>query len=62
MSLLAIAQSNKNFNPLAAPKKNANDEKAQLEKEMKDLIRQDVSRTLQEFDYFQKVETKDLLT
>ena len=29
---------------------------------MKDLIKQDVSRTLQEFDYFHKVEVKDLLT
>ena len=29
---------------------------------MKDLIKQDVSRTLQEFNYFHKVEVKDLLT
>lgn len=38
------------------------DEKSELEKEMKDLIKQDVSRTLQEFNYFHKVEVKDLLT
>ena len=51
MSLIAIAAKQKNFNPLA-PKKDNNDEKGQLEKEMKDLIKQDVSRTLQEFSYF----------
>lgn len=38
------------------------DEKSEQEKEMKDLIKQDVSRTLQEFNYFHKVEVKDLLT
>jgi len=48
MSLIAIAQQNKKFNPLAPPKVDK-DEKIVLEKEMKDLIKQDVSRTLQEF-------------
>ena len=61
MSLIAIAQSNKKFNPLAPPKE-TKDEKTVIEREMKDLIKQDVSRTLQEFQYFNKVETKDLLT
>ena len=45
MSLLAIAQTNKNFNPLAPPKVDK-DEKTVIEREMKDLIKQDVSRTL----------------
>lgn len=61
MSLIAIAQSNKKFNPLAPPKVEK-DDKATAEREMKDLIKQDVSRTLQEFNYFTKIETKDLLT
>ena len=60
MSLIAIAQQTKNFNPLA-PAKTSQDDKASAEKEMKDLIKQDVSRTLQEFNYFHRVETKDLL-
>ena len=62
MSLIVIAKQTKNFNPLAPPKAAEKDDKATQEKEMKDLIKQDVSRTLQEFDHFRKVETKDLLT
>ena len=61
MSLIAIAQQKKNFNPLA-PIKADKDDKATAEKEMKDLIKQDVTRTLQEFDYFHRVEIKDALT
>ena len=38
MSLIAIAASKKNFNPLAPPKAD-NDEKSVAEKEMKDLIK-----------------------
>lgn len=41
MSLIAIAQQKKNFNPLAPPKVEK-DEKNVLEREMKDLIKQDV--------------------
>ena len=51
MSLINIAKQQKNFNPLAPPKLQQ-DDKATAEKEMKDLIKQDVSRTLQEFNYF----------
>lgn len=51
MSLIAIAQQNKKFNPLA-PVKMDKDDKSVTEREMKDLIKQDVSRTLQEFNYF----------
>lgn len=61
MSLIAIASKNKNFNPLAPPKVEQ-DDKSMQEREMKDLIKQDVSRTLQEFAYFRTVATKDLLT
>ena len=61
ISLIAIAQKTKNFNPLAPPKVEK-DDKASQEREMKDLIKQDVNRTLQEFDYFHKNETKDLMT
>ena len=61
MSLIAIAKQTKNFNPLA-PVKTEKDDKATQEKEMKDLIKQDVSRTLQEYQYFHKLEVKDLLT
>ena len=61
MSLIAIASQNKKFNPLAPPKANE-DEKTVAEKEMKDLIKQDVSRTLQEFPYFRTLAVKDLLT
>ena len=61
MSLINIAKKKPNFNPLAPPKDDV-DDKAQQEKEMKALIWQDVSRTLQEFDYFQKTETKDLVS
>ena len=45
MSLIAIASANKKFNPLAPPKA-TNDDKSTAEKEMKDLIKQDVYRTL----------------
>lgn len=45
MSLIAIAKQTKNFNPLA-PAKADKDDKTTQEKEMKDLIKQDVSRTL----------------
>lgn len=38
MSLIAIAQQNKNFNPLA-PVKVEKDEKTVVEREMKDLIK-----------------------
>ena len=61
MSLIAIASKTKNFNPLAPPKED-NDIKAVQEREMKDLIKVDVHRTLQEFDYFHKVEVKDSMT
>ena len=61
MSLIAIAQQTKNFNPLA-PIKADKDDRATMEREMKDLIKTDVSRTLQEFEHFHKVETKDVLT
>ena len=51
-----MAKSNKmslkNFNPLApAPKKQA-DGPVDSEKAMRDLIKQDVNRTCQEFQYF----------
>ena len=36
-------------------------EVAKVEREMKDLIKADVNRTCQEFEYFRKQETKDLL-
>ena len=39
MSLIAIAKQTKNFNPLAPPKATAQDDKANAEKEMKDLIK-----------------------
>ena len=52
MSLIVMAKKKPNFNPLAPPKEDEADIKAQQEKDMKALIWQDVSRTLQEFDYF----------
>ena len=61
MSLIVMAKQQKNFNPLAPPKADK-DDKATAEKEMKDLIKQDVTRTLQEFQYFHRVEIKDALT
>lgn len=47
------------FNPLAPSVQK--DPAALIEKEMRELIKQDVVRTNQEFDYFQKQTTKDML-
>jgi TBC1 domain family protein 5 len=48
------------FNPLA-PQTN-NDPQMNAERDMKDIIKQDVIRTNQEFAYFKRQTTKDLLT
>jgi hypothetical protein len=34
---------------------------AKVEREMKDLIKNDVNRTCQEFEYFRRQETKEIL-
>jgi TBC1 domain family protein 5 len=48
------------FNPLAPV---PNPSKAQLkDRETKELIKQDVLRTLQEFEYFKRASTRDTLT
>lgn len=48
------------FNPLAPV---PNPSKAQLkDRETKELIKQDVLRTLQEFEYFKRTSTRDTLT
>ena len=48
------------FNPLAPPSMQE-DDKATTEREMRDLIKTDVRRTCQEYDYFRSDKTKDLL-
>jgi len=50
------------FNPLAPPSVIEKDPEAMREKEMRELVKQDVDRTCQEFAYFRKQSTKDALT
>jgi hypothetical protein len=61
-----MAKSNKvslkNFNPLAPTPVAKADGPADSEKAMRDLIKQDVNRTCQEFAYFREKSTKDALT
>ena len=60
-----MAKSNKkslkNFNPLA-PEPVKVDGPVDSDKAMRDLIKQDVNRTCQEFEYFREKTTKDALT
>jgi hypothetical protein len=60
LSLKAIIAKNKVFNPLAPPSTKT-DTKATEEREMRDLIKTDVRRTLQEYDYFHQQSIKDLM-
>ena len=63
LSIKALAaQIPAGFNPLApAPVQKKNDS-GFIEKEMRDMIKQDVDRTLQEHNYFLQKKNKDVLS